>query len=1196
MKIGQISGSQSVLLYRFTIWNQALSSSQILNIFKSQNCGGNLKTCAITCNVYQYYNSYMQTCLNCEPTCPYCTRWGTCSYCSDILCDSCDSFVDSCTAIDWDPCIDPMSLSMSNSSCCSLNCGECYGDQYYECSACRPPLFLLAQVCVKACPLGFTTKNQACIPISNYVLNMTLDTLNGTFTFEDNVTLTSGNNTSFYSILAINDPIPSFGRGYYFTNTSIMRTNPINISYNFTLAFWIKILSPGIIYTKSLTQLTTNVNHTVVSIGNSIHSNFTPVQLNKWTIITLQAVTIINGKFNISLAFPPSNYTSYYITTTILNDTLSEIIFGNYSNSFVGFLWRFQLYTWFPLVSSFTTYMCLNSFKTNCYWDCNFTQYLNNSACSFCKNECDKGCVGGTYCNLCNDPRCYNCSDYFGECYQCIDNAWLDIGSCQCNELYYWDIPLESCQKCSMLCYNCTGPSDNQCTSCRANNYLSNSKCICENSFYFDISINGCTRCNSTCLGCTDGNFYSCISCYNGLLLFNKMCVELCPIGYFNDSKYCYPSYNNSAAISYTFLGMESILIDSISNIPCLISTGMNLYPNYSISDPIATSNRGLYFRGNGSYISFPKPYSDSFILFGPNFYISIWINPSHQSGTLFYKNNTTTNKDIFLMQITKSTLICKLLINSTFEWFYPLNTFNINSWNNLLISVSYDLGTAISITTNKIYYLLRYLSVVPFVDILNSSLIIGAYQNFTSNYQGFIYGINIYTYNPNINELVVLGSSCQGCDICPGNTICYNPCNISSFNRASACIPCKLDCLYGCTSSNSCNLCNDVNCYNCSSFGENSCKECYPGYELQNKKCAACNNTSYYDPSSKSCLLCTGLCVTCYSIDNCTSCINNSYVASNDSCQCIQGYHEDLICIRNYFYALLTISSTNSVTIIFSEPLELNLTSHDIKVYIGKIEQTAFTLLWIDVYSYLLTVNFSTSIIQGTELTINFTNTLISSLNSELFSKSLSIYLFGVVTNDLVTEVNTLIEHSKNGITSGFASAIGLSMLNLNPNAFFNFLNAAQIYSYIALYQVEVDPLLIQFLSSISINSMFPSFMTYVIPSDAGQQLNSKFTNFGYNNNIFLLNSGVNISILICIVGILPIICALKIIKNKTISRLVNKTIEQFKFSVFLRFFIQSYLDFLLNSFIGMIYMTPYTYVEIIDVAFSVLIGVINK
>ena len=74
MKIGQISGSQSVLLYRFTIWNQALSSSQILNIFKSQNCGGNLKTCAITCNVYQYYNSYMQTCLNCEPTCPYCTR------------------------------------------------------------------------------------------------------------------------------------------------------------------------------------------------------------------------------------------------------------------------------------------------------------------------------------------------------------------------------------------------------------------------------------------------------------------------------------------------------------------------------------------------------------------------------------------------------------------------------------------------------------------------------------------------------------------------------------------------------------------------------------------------------------------------------------------------------------------------------------------------------------------------------------------------------------------------------------------------------------------------------------------------------------------------------------------------------------------------------------------------------------------
>ena len=200
------------------------------------------------------------------------------------------------------------------------------------------------------------------------------------------------------------------------------------------------------------------------------------------------------------------------------------------------------------------------------------------------------------------------------------------------------------------------------------------------------------------------------------------------------------------------------------------------------------------------------------------------------------------------------------------------------------------------------------------------------------------------------------------------------------------------------------------------------------------------------------------------------------------------------------------------------------------------------------------------------------------------------------MVTNDLVTEVNTLIEHSKNGITSGFASAIGLSMLNLNPNAFFNFLNAAQIYSYISLYQVEVDPLLIQFLSSISINSMFPSFMTYVIPSDAGQQLNSKFTNFGYNNNIFLLNSGVNISILICIVGILPIICALKIIKNKTISRLVNKTIEQFKFSVFLRFFIQSYLDFLLNSFIGMIYMTPYTYVEIIDVAFSVLIGVINK
>ena len=118
--------------------------------------------------------------------------------------------------------------------------------------------------------------------------------------------------------------------------------------------------------------------------------------------------------------------------------------------------------------------------------------------------------------------------------------------------------------------------------------------------------------------------------------------------------------------------------------------------------------------------------------------------------------------------------------------------------------------------------------------------------------------------------------------------------------------------------------------------------------------------------------------------------------------------------------------------------------------------------------------------------------------------------------------------------MTVGLSAALGTSFLNLDPTSFFNFLNSAEIYTYIVLYQVELDPVLIAFLSELQFTSKIPNVYSYFIDPNDGVQMTGQVSNFGDNTNLLFLNSGVNMSIFAFFVVVITLIYLLKRISGK--------------------------------------------------------------
>ena len=92
-----------------------------------------------------------------------------------------------------------------------------------------------------------------------------------------------------------------------------------------------------------------------------------------------------------------------------------------------------------------------------------------------------------------------------------------------------------------------------------------------------------------------------------------------------------------------------------------------------------------------------------------------------------------------------------------------------------------------------------------------------------------------------------------------------------------------------------------------------------------------------------------------------------------------------------------------------------------------------------------------------------------------------------------------------------------------MDPISFFNFLNSAQIYLNIILFQLDLNSILVDFILSLNPNSNIPIIFTYFVDPQQGVQINEKLNVYGDVTNLLLINSSVNLTILAGLLIALP-------------------------------------------------------------------------
>ena len=836
--------------------------------------------------------------------------------------------------------------------------------------------------------------------------------------------------------------------------------------------------------------------------------------------------------------------------------------------------------------------------QSNFSCKCNDGYYLNInlSTCELCDNSCltcfgntASQCLSCTYgfylnsknstCNKCN-PFCSNCTSS-SNCTNCTEGYIINSNMCvlsleKCINGYYLNPRTLTCNLCNKACDLCAGPDATNCINCSLG--------------YFNNSLE-CEICNISCKPCFGPNYYQCISCEHYLL--NSICLEQCPVGYIEENNLCKIQNLNRISIQFLFTTIQSVYWDQISNISALTGyNSENIYPNLDNTDPIPAYQRGLYFNGNGSFLQLPYPSNASILFFVEKFFISIWINPNSMNGALIYK----VNESNILLSVSLSNLFLNSLIqiNSINYIISSNNTLNLYQWNHVLISIDYNQGTIASFIINTMHSPSYNLTVFPFIDSINSTMFIGSALVPLAFFQGFIYSIEAYLELPLINSLASL--SCNNCKICPISGICIPDCNITAFysNISLSCINCSERCGFGCRNEKSCNLCIDENCNACTNYNYPSCINCNEGYEIKNSLCVKCNSTSFSDLISKACQNCSAICISCYSLTNCSKCIDNSALASSGNCECNKGYSFTSYCKRNTFEALLEINSENIVTIIFTESLENILNSSSVEVYLNNDTQE-FELNCINNYTYYVNITFNV-VNKGDKLKIHFVKTLFSIESSILKTSELEIGLFVIASSSAITASLVQMKNSaKIALIAAASVGCSSSLLNFDLTGIFSFLNVLEIYSYIGLYQIEISSVLNDFLKQLTPNSIVPNVFQYFIGSSGKISLSDKQSAFGYQNNLILINSGSNLTIFCFFLVFLPFILLLQLFKIQRLTETLQKIRNQYKYRYFLRFWLQTCLEYTLNSLIGVLNFAPINIVQFFNLACCILILVIN-
>jgi hypothetical protein len=302
----------------------------------------------------------------------------------------------------------------------------------------------------------------------------------------------------------------------------------------------------------------------------------------------------------------------------------------------------------------------------NSLFNCSNATYYEANQCTACNSSCTMGCVRGTDCNLCTDPFCLNCTGYVGHCSSCVDTRALS----------------------------------------------SDFTCVCPTRYF--LALNQCVFCDYSCDNCYGSSYYRCLTCLGSDLLLNGMCMKECPLGYVVNNTGCERKNSTLPVIKFVFDEIHGVYEDEINGIQALTGFSPQFYPDLDAGDPIPSNQRGLYFTGNSSFMSFPYN-SISTPLFGQQFYISLWLNPSASSSiVLSYQSSEEMAFSIETIQFQAS---MQLTINSN-TYLYGSNMQMLDgSWNQILACVDYENSTIVTIYTNGLQASPNIITSDPFKD-----------------------------------------------------------------------------------------------------------------------------------------------------------------------------------------------------------------------------------------------------------------------------------------------------------------------------------------------------------------------------------------------------------------------------------------------------------------------------------------------
>ena len=1089
-------------------------------------------------------------------------------------------------------------------------CNDTY--QGYGCTSCYLGFFSLSTLCLNACPSGYTaSSNNTCILIENLIFSLDfystiqLGTLSGF-----NI---GSNSTNEYPNFDPYDPIPTENRGYYFNGTSYINGTGYSLTSDFYINIWIKVYSSGIVFSKG--------NYFIMNFGLFLdyYLNYYIRDINHQVSLYIAGTSWLRlwNYIELTMEFNSTMHMTInklYLNTKLLNITNTnnyyfqdnskyDFIIGypidsidNWDSYFTGFIWKMQAFNSINNIGiNYINNTCIggcNQCSTNriCPGSCFITEL--EPTCASCEANCLYGCTNALNCNLCSDYLCENCYSFNGTCGKCIEGASLVNLTCSCNtgfiQINY------TCVPCHFSCAKCNGLMYNNCISCASGflKFIDYNRClpayICPDSF---------------------GDKEICIFNHHSLIFdatFNAIkdivydTIEFLPIKSGNNSLF-YPSYSindpwATKGRGYYFTDTSYMSIDGA------MQSRLVLAPEFSISLWLFILTDGVIFSRSVADFYYIKFYHQS----------GIKIELNHLGGALSINISSSYEYNSWsLCQIIKN-------LNGDGE---ELTLYMNEKFKSVLYS-NYYLDPITSVTTRLGQPTNSFIGYLWSLQIYNAKVI----SAFASTSE-CINPISLNNCLPVCSISQFMSSTCTACPSeCLHSCGFMNSCNLcddiycntcenystctactsnASFNITSGLCECNSEsiklidkCLckvgfYYNSTYNNCSQC-DSSCIMCTGWTNLDCY-CYPNSFQQGNKCI-CLNSYYYNSTYNNCSKCSETCALCNgpTDKNCT-CYNNSVQIQNE-CVCNNGYYYNITddtclecrknhdisinadidtvddCIHDYFVAELTLSSSNLAVIIFSQPLYKILEKSDLIVSINHDLQD-YLLIQQDNSTYFIDILFAKSINEGDELTIIINKTVISYNTSIIEFNTLSIFLFPTILNTSVLDITELLNAGRYLFFSALTVAIGESIIGFNPSTFFNFFNCLEIYSYVAVFKLNIDETLTQFLDNLLSSSYIPNIFTYIIKSTEGVQLTGNLNSFGYSTSLFIINSGGNISIIIFFAIFTIFVYLLKRLKNLKLKKIIHWIVPYFKYKAFLRLYLQTCLEFSLNSSIGLYY-----------------------